>query len=73
MATTTAALQNFINGEYVDPADGQTEPILNPATGETIAHAPLSSAEDVDRAVHGSAPRLRGLVQDDPRRAGAAR
>ena len=51
MATTTAALQNFIDGEFVDPADGQTEPILNPATGEAIAHAPLSTAEDVDRAV----------------------
>ena len=25
--------------------------MLNPATGEAIAEAPLSSAEDVDRAV----------------------
>src|SRR6478672_9579757 len=51
MATTTAALQNFIDGEFVDPADGQTEPVLNPATGEVIAQAPLSTAVDVDRAV----------------------
>src|SRR6266567_647267 len=48
MATT---LQNFIDGSFVDPADGQTEPVLNPATGEEIAQAPLSTAEDVDRAV----------------------
>jgi betaine-aldehyde dehydrogenase len=44
-------LRNFIDGEYVDSADGATEDILNPATGETIAQAPLSSPEDVDRAV----------------------
>ncbi|MBV8432510.1 MAG: gamma-aminobutyraldehyde dehydrogenase [Solirubrobacterales bacterium] len=51
MTTETQTLRNFIDGEFVDSADGDTEPILNPATGETIAHAPLSSPEDVDRAV----------------------
>ena len=51
MATATSTLQNFIDGEFVDPADGQTEPVLNPATGEVIAQAPLSTAVDVDRAV----------------------
>jgi betaine-aldehyde dehydrogenase len=52
MATATLTkLQNFINGELVDPADGQTEEVINPATGEQIAEAPLSTEEDVDRAV----------------------
>ena len=52
MATVaTSKLQNFIDGEFVDPADGGTEPVLNPATGEQVAEAPLSGAEDVDRAV----------------------
>jgi betaine-aldehyde dehydrogenase len=52
MATATASkLQNFINGESVDPADGQTEEVINPSTGEVIAEAPLSTQEDVDRAV----------------------
>jgi betaine-aldehyde dehydrogenase len=51
MTATSTTLQNFIDGKFVDPADGQTEPVLNPANGQTIAHAPLSSAEDVDRAV----------------------
>jgi betaine-aldehyde dehydrogenase len=51
MATAITTLKNFIDGEFVDPADGQTEPILNPATGEAIAEAPLSSPADVDRAV----------------------
>jgi betaine-aldehyde dehydrogenase len=44
-------LQNFIDGQFVDPAEGQTEPVLNPATAEEIAQAPLSSEEDVGRAV----------------------
>jgi betaine-aldehyde dehydrogenase len=53
MATRTdvQTLQNFIDGEWVAPAEGRTEPVINPATGETIAQAPLSTAEDVDRAV----------------------
>jgi betaine-aldehyde dehydrogenase len=51
MATTAPTLQNIIGSEPSDPVDGQSEPILNPATGEVIAHAPLSSAADVDRAV----------------------
>jgi betaine-aldehyde dehydrogenase len=52
MATATVTkLQNFIDGQLVDPAEGATEEIVNPATGEAIAEAPLSTAEDVDRAV----------------------
>jgi betaine-aldehyde dehydrogenase len=52
MATATRTkLKNFIDGEFVDPADGQTEEVVNPATGEAIAEAPLSTDEDVDRAV----------------------
>jgi betaine-aldehyde dehydrogenase len=51
MATATRTLQNFIDGEFVDSADGRTEPVLNPATGEETAQAQLSTAADVDRAV----------------------
>jgi betaine-aldehyde dehydrogenase len=53
MATTEAVqtLQNFIDGEAVDAASGETEAVLNPATGETIAQAPVSGEEDVQRAV----------------------
>jgi betaine-aldehyde dehydrogenase len=50
MATATEELQNFIDGEP-SPSQGETEPVLNPATGEELARAPKSSAEDVDRAV----------------------
>jgi betaine-aldehyde dehydrogenase len=52
MATATASkLRNFIDGESVDPVEGQTEEVINPSTGEVIAEAPLSTKEDVDRAV----------------------
>ncbi len=51
MAATKTKLQNFIGGEFVDPASGEMEEVLNPATAEAIADAPLSGAEDVNRAV----------------------
>jgi betaine-aldehyde dehydrogenase len=51
MTATAPTLQNLIGSEAVAGATGETEPILNPATGEVIAHAPLSSAEDVNHAV----------------------
>jgi betaine-aldehyde dehydrogenase len=52
MATATKTkLQNFIDGEFVDAADRETEEVTNPATGEVIAEMQLSGAEDVDRAV----------------------
>src|ERR1700729_836534 len=51
MTATAPTVQNFIGSEYIAPATGETEAILNPATGEVIAHAPMSGQEDVDRAV----------------------
>jgi len=52
MATATKTkLQNFIDGEFVDSAEGATEEVTNPANGEVIAEMPLSTGEDVNRAV----------------------
>src|SRR3954454_1462583 len=51
MATATQTAKNFIDGEWVDPAEGRTDPVYNPATGEEIAQAPSSTREDVVRAV----------------------
>jgi betaine-aldehyde dehydrogenase len=52
MATISKTkLQNFINGEFVDAVEGQTEEVTNPANGEVIADMPLSTGEDVNRAV----------------------
>jgi betaine-aldehyde dehydrogenase len=58
--------QNFINGEWVDPAEGATEPVLNPATGEPIAEAPLSTAEDVNRAVEAARAAFDGWSTTTP-------
>src|SRR5437868_13474822 len=52
MATTaTESFKNFIGGEWVDAASGDTFESTSPATGETIGIFPRSGVEDVDRAV----------------------
>ena len=68
MSTTTSptTLQNFIGGEAVDPASGATIPVVNPATGEEIAQAPDSSAEDVDRAVRAARGAFEGWATTTP-------
>jgi betaine-aldehyde dehydrogenase len=72
MATTVPTLQNFIGSEPVDPAEGQTEPVLNPATGEVIANAPVSTAEDVDRAVKAARAAFDGWSKTTPGERAAA-
>jgi len=64
-AAAAPALGNvkmIIGGEQVDAADGQTFDVINPATGELLARAPLGGREDVDRAVAAAQKAL-----DDPR------
>ncbi|WP_129727628.1 CoA-acylating methylmalonate-semialdehyde dehydrogenase [Ectobacillus funiculus] len=52
MTTTTAkTVKNYIGGEWVEASTTATEPVYNPATGEVIAEVPLSTKEDVDKAV----------------------
>ncbi len=51
MTATAPTVQNLIASEHVAGSTGETEPILNPSTDEVIAHAPLSSVQDVNRAV----------------------
>jgi acyl-CoA reductase-like NAD-dependent aldehyde dehydrogenase len=47
----TKTFKNYIGGEWVDAASGETFETKSPATGETLGVFPRSSAEDVDRAV----------------------
>jgi acyl-CoA reductase-like NAD-dependent aldehyde dehydrogenase len=51
MATATATFRNYIGGEWLDAASGETFESLNPATGQPIGRFPRSGPEDVDRAV----------------------
>src|SRR5581483_3860418 len=49
-----------------------TEPILNPATGEAIAEAPMSSPADVDRAVSAAKSAYDGWATTTPGERAAA-
>jgi 1-pyrroline dehydrogenase len=60
-------IRNFIGGEERDPASGESEPILNPATEEEIATAPKSGEEDVDAAVQAAKKAFDGWSQATPR------
>jgi acyl-CoA reductase-like NAD-dependent aldehyde dehydrogenase len=52
MATTgVREFRNYVGGEWVDAASGETFESTSPADGETIGVFPRSGADDVDRAV----------------------
>jgi len=60
-------IRNFIGGEERDPASGESEDILNPATEEAIADAPVSGEEDVDNAVAAAGKAFPAWSQTTPR------
>ncbi|MFL5934592.1 MAG: aldehyde dehydrogenase family protein, partial [Gaiellaceae bacterium] len=51
MATAVRTFKNFIGGEWVDAASGETFETTSPANGEALGVFPRSGVEDVDRAV----------------------
>ncbi len=65
MASTTETLSNFVDGELV-VSSGETEPVLNPSTGEELARAPISTAEDVDQAVQAARRAFGGWSNTTP-------
>jgi malonate-semialdehyde dehydrogenase (acetylating)/methylmalonate-semialdehyde dehydrogenase len=44
-------VRNFVGGRWEERDGRETEPVYDPAAGRVIAETPLSSREDVDRAV----------------------
>ncbi|WP_409174168.1 CoA-acylating methylmalonate-semialdehyde dehydrogenase [Brevibacillus fortis] len=44
-------LKNYIGGQWVDSLTTRFEDVPNPATGELLSRVPLSTREDVDKAV----------------------
>jgi betaine-aldehyde dehydrogenase len=44
--------RNFVNGAFVDAADGRTTNVVNPSTGAVYATAALSGDADIDAAMH---------------------
>jgi malonate-semialdehyde dehydrogenase (acetylating) / methylmalonate-semialdehyde dehydrogenase len=49
-ATATKVLDNYIGGAWT-PVSADTQPVTNPATGETLAAVPFSGRAELDRAV----------------------
>src|SRR5437588_179104 len=66
MSVTVSQHKNLVGGEWVDASGGETMEVLNPATGETIAEVPNSSAEDVDRAVQAAKKALPEWLETTP-------
>jgi betaine-aldehyde dehydrogenase len=48
-------LQNFGNGKKVSATSDKVQDLINPATGEVFAKAPVSNASDVDKAMQAAA------------------
>jgi betaine-aldehyde dehydrogenase len=48
-------LRNFVDGAYVEPADGRYGDLVDPVTGEVFAQAPVSGPADVDTAMAAAA------------------
>ena len=63
MATTVRTFKNFIGGEWVEAASGETFETTSPANGETLGVFPRSGVEDVDRAAPGGHPPIVQLAQ----------
>ena len=58
--------QQFIGGQFVDAASGETLDIENPANGQVIAKVPASDKEDVDRAVNAAETAFQTWRQSTP-------
>lgn len=61
------AHQNFIGGRWQDASSGETDAVLDPATGEQITTAPASAAADVDAAVRAAAGAFDAWSSKTPR------
>jgi len=55
MTLSATRTRMFIDGEWLDSADGATTQVLNPATEQVIAEVPRGTSEDADRAVEAAA------------------
>jgi betaine-aldehyde dehydrogenase len=59
-------LSNFINGRFVAPAGSAVLDIVDPSTGETVAHAPVSIDRDVDDAMDAARAAFPGWSRRTP-------
>ncbi len=57
---------NIVNGERVPAASGETYDVIDPTTGGVYAQAPMSGAEDVDRAYRAADAAFEGWGESTP-------
>jgi aminobutyraldehyde dehydrogenase len=62
---TAFATELLIDGEFVK-GDGETERVLNPATGETLASVPEASLEQINRAAQAAARAFESWSETTP-------
>lgn len=48
---TYPTLSLYINGEFIEAQQRKTEPVINPATKETLGHLPHANQDDLDKAL----------------------
>jgi betaine-aldehyde dehydrogenase len=60
------ALQNFVNGKFVDSKSGKSTELVNPATGKVFATAPNSNEADIDAALNAAAAAFPGWRDSTP-------
>src|SRR5213082_2756593 len=48
--TSVRTYQNYVSGQWVSSASGETFPVYDPSTEEVIAQVPSSNAADIDNA-----------------------
>jgi 1-pyrroline dehydrogenase len=66
MATALKAWKLFIGGTWVDPAAGETEQDIDPATTDPVAEVAVASEEDVERAVKAAKKAYEDVWFDTP-------
>jgi 1-pyrroline dehydrogenase len=66
MSVAVSQHKNFVGGEWVDSAGGETMEVVNPSTGEVIAEVARSTAEDADRAVQAAKAALAEWLETTP-------
>jgi betaine-aldehyde dehydrogenase len=64
--TDKRLLHNFIDGAAAEPAEGRYADLMNPATGEVFAAAPVSGEVDVDRAMRAARRAFDGWRESTP-------
>ena len=64
--TAVRTLKNYVGGNWVETEASKRLDVTNPATGEKLAEVPLSSREDVDRAVRAAREAFPGWRRTPP-------